>query len=91
MNPSFFPSHIYYWGDEHVKIFLGPTRSNRMNPVGSTIKKGLKFTLHTDSPVVLAGTFHGSNTFLKLISSAVNRVTSSGKVLDDGTQKIPVY
>lgn len=24
INPSFFPGHIYYWGDDHNKTFLGP-------------------------------------------------------------------
>jgi len=23
LTPSFFPGHIYYWGDKHYKIFLG--------------------------------------------------------------------
>lgn len=34
MTPSFFPGHIYYWGDKHYQIFLGPTRANRMDPAG---------------------------------------------------------
>jgi predicted amidohydrolase YtcJ len=89
--PSFFSDHIYYWGDKHYQIFLGPNRANRMNPAGSALKRGLKFTLHNDSPTVLAGLFNGVNTFLKLISAAVTRTTANGRVLDDGTQKIPVY
>jgi predicted amidohydrolase YtcJ len=91
LTPSFFPVHIYYWGDKHYNIFLGPTRANRINPIGSALKRNLTYTLHNDSPVVIAGIFNGVNTFLKIISSAVNRVTSSGKVLDDGTQKISAY
>jgi predicted amidohydrolase YtcJ len=89
--PSFFPVHLYYWGDKHYNIFLGPTRANRMNPIGSAIRRNLTYTLHNDSPVVLAGVVNGVNTFLKIVSSAVNRMTSSGRVLDDGTQKISVY
>lgn len=41
--------------------------------------------------MVPAGIFKGVNTFLKSVSAAVNRVTSSGRLLDDGTQRIPVY
>lgn len=89
--PSFFPAHIYYWGDKHYKIFLGPERANRMNPAGSAIRKGLKVTLHTDSPTVIAGIANGENTFLKLVSSAVNRKTLEGRILDDGTQKLSIY
>lgn len=91
LNPSFFPAHLYYWGDKHYNIFLGPSRANRMNPAGSALRRGLRFTLHNDSPVVLAGLFDGVNTFLKLISAAVNRVTLNGRILDDGSQKIPIY
>ena len=91
INPSFFPAHIYYWGDKHYKIFLGPKRANRMNPAGSALRRKIKFTLHNDSPVVLSGMFNGVNTFLKLMSAAVNRVTLGGRLLDDGTQRIPVY
>lgn len=91
VTPSFFPAHLYFWGDKHYKIFLGPTRANRMNPVGSAIRRNLKYTLHNDSPVVLAGIFNGVNSFLKLISSSVNRLTSTGRLLDDGTQRITTY
>lgn len=62
-----------------------------MNPAGSALRRKIKFTLHNDSPVVLSGMFNGVNTFLKLMSAAVNRVTFSGRLLDDGTQRIPVY
>ncbi len=62
-----------------------------MNPIGSAIRRNMTYTLHNDSPVVLAGVVNGINTFLKIVSCAVNRVTSSGRVLDDGTQKISAY
>ena len=62
-----------------------------MNPAGSALRRKLKFTIHNDSPVVVAGIFNGVNAFFKLASAAVNRLTSSGQLIDDGTQKIPVY
>ncbi len=62
-----------------------------MDPVGSAFKRGMKFTLHTDSPTVIVGIAKDENTFLKLISTAVTRKTSGGRVLDDGTLKISVY
>jgi predicted amidohydrolase YtcJ len=82
---------MFLWGDKHYDIFLGPERANRMNPVGSAVRRGLKYTLHNDSPVVSMGLFNGINTFLKGVSAAVNRKTITGRVLDDGTQKISVY
>ena len=54
-HPSFFSPHIYYWGDEHYRVFLGPERANRMNPAKSAVKRNLTFTLHNDSPVVMLG------------------------------------
>jgi predicted amidohydrolase YtcJ len=91
IHPSFFPAHIYLWGEKHYQIFLGPERANRMNPVGSAARRGLKYTLHNDSPVVMMGLFNGFNTFFKGIHAAVNRKTINGRLLDDGTQKISIY
>lgn len=81
ITPSFFPGHIYYWGDKHYNIFLGPDRANRMDPVGSAIKKNLTYTLHNDSPTIVMGQVQGINTFIQIISNAVNRKTIGGRVL----------
>ena len=55
VNPSFFSPHIYFWGDDHFRTFLGPGRANRMNPAKSALNRNIKFTLHNDAPVVLMG------------------------------------
>jgi predicted amidohydrolase YtcJ len=91
LHPSFFPIHLYLWGDKHYQIFLGPQRANRMNPLGSAARRGLKYTIHNDSPVVVMGLFSGINTFLKGIHAAVNRKTINGRLLDDGSQRISIY
>lgn len=72
--PSFFVLHTYYWGDRHRDIFLGPDRAARISPTRSALERGMKFTIHTDTPIVPMEP-------MKLIWSAVNRVTTSGKVL----------
>jgi predicted amidohydrolase YtcJ len=74
MLPSFFPSHVYYWGDRHRDIFLGPERSSRISPAASAVRRGLRFTLHHDAPVVPEDMLH-------VIWCAVNRVTREGKLL----------
>jgi len=80
--PSFFPSHIYYWGDRHRDIFIGPERAARMNPMKSALDRGIRFTIHHDAAVT-------TTNMLIVVQSAVHRVTSSGKPL--GTeQEIPV-
>jgi predicted amidohydrolase YtcJ len=72
--PSFFPIHVEFWGDRHRDIFLGPERAARIDPARSALDRGMKMTLHHDAPV--AGI-----DILNVVSSAVNRRTSSGKLL----------
>ena len=52
MIPSFFSLHTYYWGDRHMEIFMGPERARCMSPARSAVDRGMRFTIHTDSPVV---------------------------------------
>jgi predicted amidohydrolase YtcJ len=74
MLPSFFPGHVYYWGDRHRDIFLGPRRAARISPAASAVRRGMRFTLHHDAPVVPEDMLH-------IVWCAVNRMTSSGKLL----------
>lgn len=83
MIPSFFGDHVYYWGDRHREVFIGPERATRISPAGSALKKGVTFTLHDDAPVVPPGPLHS-------VWVATNRLTRSGKTLG-ADQKIPVY
>lgn len=79
---SFFINHVYYWGERHEKIFLGPERAKRISPLKDAVDSDLLFTLHSDSPVTPISP-------LFLIWSAVNRVTSEGRTLGP-EQKIDV-
>jgi predicted amidohydrolase YtcJ len=72
--PSYFPGHVYYWGDRHKSLFLGPQRAARIDPLGSSIKEGLRFTLHADTPVTPVSPLFS-------IHCAVNRLTRDGEVL----------
>lgn len=72
--PLFFPIHVQFWGDRHRDIFLGPERAARMDPARSALDRGMKITLHHDAPV--AGI-----DILNVVSAAVNRRTTSGKLL----------
>ena len=73
--PSFFIAHTYYWGDIHIKNF-GLDRANKISPAGSAKNNEIKFTFHQDSPVIEPNMF-------ETIWCAVNRTTSSGKVLGE--------
>ena len=72
--PSYFINHIYYWGDRHVKLFVGPERAARMNPLGTSLRKGLLFSVHSDFPVTPFDPWFTLHT-------AVNRLTRAGEIL----------
>ncbi len=80
--PSFFVTHTYYWGDWYRDVVLGPERAMNISPLRWAVDRGMKFTLHNDAPVVPPDV-------LRLVWSAVNRMTTSGKVLGPD-QRIPV-
>lgn len=69
--PSFFLLHTYYWGDRHRDIFMGPERAARMSPARSAVDRGVRFTIHNDTPVVPMDP-------LLSVWAAVNRRSSSG-------------
>lgn len=74
MTPSFFPAHVYYWGDRHREVFLGPQRAARISPLKTAQDKDVRYTIHLDTPVVPMDP-------LLLVWAAVRRETSSGDVL----------
>lgn len=80
--PTFFVLHTYYWGDRHRDRFLGPERAARISPLASAKARGLRFTLHCDTPIVPLEP-------LRLVWAAVNRITTSGAILGPD-ERIPV-
>lgn len=72
--PSFFVLHTYYWGDRHRDIFMGPERAARMSPARGALDRGIRPTLHADSPVVPMEP-------LRIVWSAVNRISTGGDVI----------
>jgi predicted amidohydrolase YtcJ len=71
---SFFIKHVYYWGDRHRDVFLGPERARRISPLASARSRGIHFGLHSDTPVTPVPPLEG-------IWCAVARRTSGGAVL----------
>ncbi|QKY70419.1 amidohydrolase [Lentibacillus sp. CBA3610] len=71
---SFFINHVYYWGDRHEGIFLGPERARRISPLADAIDQNLLFTLHSDCPVTPISPLFS-------VWAAVNRVTRDGNIL----------
>lgn len=71
---SFFSYHVHVWGDRHRDIFMGPERASRISPAASASARGIRYTLHNDTPVTPMRP-------LPLMWAAVNRLTASGEVL----------
>lgn len=71
---SFFINHVYFWGDRHEQRFLGPERGRRISPLAEAVEQDVLFTVHSDYPVTPISPLFS-------VWAAVNRLTSSGKVL----------
>lgn len=71
---NFFSNHLWYWGDQHAELTLGPDRAARLDPCGDAVEAGVPFALHSDAPVTPLGQLH-------TMWCAVNRLTPSGRVL----------
>jgi predicted amidohydrolase YtcJ len=73
-STNLFVNQIYFWGDQHKALTMGPDRAERMDDVAQAKRAGLVYSLHTDCPITPLQPLH-------TLWSAVNRTTASGKVL----------
>ena len=71
---NLFTNHIYYWGDQHYSLTMGPDRATRMDACGTAKRLGVPYTIHSDAPVTPLDP-------LFTAWCAVNRQTASGRVL----------
>ena len=71
---NLFSNHIYYWGDQHASITMGPDRARRMDAAATALRYGVPLAIHSDAPVTPLGP-------LFTAWCAVTRTTTSGKVL----------
>ena len=81
--PSFFTSHVFYWGDYHRDSVMGAERAAHLSPTRWAQDREMLFNLHTDTPIVVYNQFH-------LVWCAVARKTRSGQVLGPD-QRLTVY
>ena len=73
---NLFANHIWYWGDQHAEMTMGPDRAQRLDACGSALAAGVPLAIHSDAPVTPLGP-------LFTAWCAVNRVTPSGRVLGE--------
>lgn len=74
ISPSFFVAHTYYWGERYIDYILGPERAGRISPLRSARERGIRFSLHSDSPHVPVDP-------IRDVYCAVNRISHGGRVL----------
>ncbi|RYF83220.1 MAG: amidohydrolase [Comamonadaceae bacterium] len=79
---NLFANHLWYWGDQHYEMTMGPDRANRLDACGSALAAGVPLAIHSDAPVTPLGP-------LFTAWCAVNRITPKGRVLGEN-EKITV-
>ncbi len=73
---NLFANHLWYWGDQHFEVTMGPDRANRLDACASALAAGVPLTIHSDAPVTPLGP-------LFTAWCAVNRTTPKGRVLGE--------
>jgi len=73
---NLFANHIYFWGDQHFNITMGPDRATRMNACATALRHSVPLAIHSDAPVTPMGP-------LFTAWCAVNRLTESGRLLGE--------
>ncbi|MCP5181848.1 MAG: amidohydrolase [Pseudomonadales bacterium] len=79
---NFFTNHLWYWGDQHYEITVGPERANALEPCASALREGVSFSFHSDAGVTPLGPLH-------TMWCAVNRVTPKGRILGPAERITP--
>ena len=74
LSANLFANHLWYWGDQHYEMTMGPDRAHRLDACGSALAAGVPLAIHSDAPVTPLGP-------LFTAWCAVNRVTPKGRVL----------
>jgi predicted amidohydrolase YtcJ len=82
MCANIFTNHIWYWGDQHHDITVGPERARRMEACATAEREGVSFSIHSDANVTPLGHLH-------TMWCAINRVTPSGRVLGENERISP--
>jgi predicted amidohydrolase YtcJ len=73
---NLFANHVYYFGDKHHDLTLGPDRAQRLANCRTALDCGVNLAIHSDAPVTPMGP-------LFTAWCAVNRLTASGRLLNE--------
>ena len=76
MCVNLFANHIWYWGEQHRALTMGPSRAERLDACASALAAGVPLAIHSDVPVTPVAP-------LFTAWCAANRLTSTGRVLGE--------
>jgi predicted amidohydrolase YtcJ len=79
---NIFTNHIWYWGDQHWDLTMGPDRTRGMWACRTALDHGVPLSFHSDSGVTPIG-------HLTTMWCAVNRITRSGRVAGEYERLTP--
>lgn len=79
MCVNLFANHLYYWGDAHYEMTMGPDRANRMDACRTALDTNIPMGIHSDAPITPLNP-------LFTAWCAVNRRTASGRTLGESEQ-----
>ncbi len=82
MCANLFSNHVWFWGDQHVGVTVGPQRAAGMNAAKTVLELGIPLSIHSDAPVTPLGSLH-------VAWCATNRRTADGEVLGE-TERLTV-
>ncbi len=78
---NLFSNHIYYWGEVHKSLTLGPDRAAKVDNAGAALENGVDLSIHSDAPITAIGPLFSA-------WCAVNRMTADGDRLGGEAEAI---
>ncbi|MBI4518811.1 MAG: amidohydrolase [Deltaproteobacteria bacterium] len=83
ISPTYHNPHVFYFADRHWDVFLGPGRTARISPLKSTLDRGVRFSIHTDTPVLPISP-------LMAVWCAVQRRSAAGRLIGPAERIAPM-
>jgi len=75
---NFYLFHPWFWGDQHIRNFIGPRRAHAMVPAKTAMRMGIVACAHSDCPVCMPNDPVWPANPLWGMWCGVNRKTRSG-------------
>ena len=88
--PNFFLFHPWFWGDQHIRNFIGPERAARMVPARTAIDLGMRPCAHSDCPVCTPDDPVWPSNPLWAMACATTRTTRTGQDIGPGERVTPL-